>query len=208
MRAKYIRPNIEDMSPDDILTDLVIKELLHDDALVETMLYDYSTEENIPYDELKDEEFEYTAEFLEYFKYNINWMVEETIDMFLYEIIFDNSTIDIFRTITVNDDYINHLDKQGSHLGVYWSWDESASEAHWADPTKNSTALIKSNVAISYIDWSTTILANMNPTYQEEKEIRLFKNIPLKIKSIDFNNGKNWDTDIDISKLNNKIFKS
>jgi hypothetical protein len=43
----------------------------------------------------------------------------------------------------------------------------------------------------------------MHPNYSEEKEIRLFKNTPIQIKSIKIN-----DKEIDISILGNKVFYS
>ena len=43
----------------------------------------------------------------------------------------------------------------------------------------------------------------MNPSYEDEKEIRLFKNTPLKLISIKIDNEK-----MNISSIKNKIFKA
>lgn len=44
---------------------------------------------------------------------------------------------------------------------------------------------------------------NMHPNFSEEKEIRLFKNTPIRIKSIKIN-----DNEIDMSIIGNKTFYS
>jgi hypothetical protein len=54
-----------------------------------------------------------------------------------------------------------------------------------------------------YVDWKTTFEMNMNPNFSEEKEIRLFKNTPIRLKSLTIN-----DDEVDISIFGNKIFYS
>ena len=62
-------------------------------------------------------------------------------------------------------------------------------------------ATIEIEIHEKYIDWITTLEMNMNPFYTEEREIRLFKNTPIKIKALSIN-----DEDVDISFLNDKTF--
>jgi hypothetical protein len=69
------------------------------------------------------------------------------------------------------------------------------------DYKKTNTIIIEIEIDEKYINWITTLELNMHPSYLEEKEIRLFKNTPIKIKSIKIN-----DKEIDISIIENKIF--
>jgi hypothetical protein len=72
------------------------------------------------------------------------------------------------------------------HLGIYWSWDENAAEAHWGHSGgQNIVVLIKSSVREEYVNWNETIIANMDISLGEnEKEIQLFKNTKLKIEEL------------------------
>jgi hypothetical protein len=53
------------------------------------------------------------------------------------------------------------------------------------------------------VDWQSTFKLHTYPIYSEEREIRLFKNTPIKIKSISIN-----DEVVDISVLGDKTFYS
>jgi len=137
-------------------------------------------------------------------KYEAEYKFDEVINMISDQIKNDN--IEIFRIITVGKNWIKHLEKQGNHLGIYWSFDEDAAEPHWGynNSKKQIKALIKSLIDQKYVDWVRTIRANLTlSTGEEEKEITLFKSTPLKISSISIN-----DEEQDISKIKNKIFKA
>ena len=55
-----------------------------------------------------------------------------------------------------------------------------------------------------YIDWNQTIEANIDPQIgDDEKEITLFKNTPIKIEAL-WIDGK----DMDITPIKDKIFKA
>ena len=64
-------------------------------------------------------------------------------------------------------------------------------------------AFIGSSVKVDEVDWINTIRLNMDPSAEEEKEIRLFKNTPLEIESLEIN-----DKEIDITLIKDKIFKA
>jgi len=69
------------------------------------------------------------------------------------------------------------------------------------DSTKKNKTIIEAEIDEKYVDWKTTFELNMHSNYSEEKEIRLFKNTPIQIKSIKIN-----DKEINILILGNKTF--
>lgn len=74
-----------------------------------------------------------------------------------------------------------------SGIGVYWSWDHSKAEAHWAD-SKNGSELVEifAKVAITDINWDETILLNLSPSLGiDEAEIRLHEGAQVDIIKID-----------------------
>ena len=112
-----------------------------------------------------------------------------------------NNHISLYRAMTVADDWLQKLQKGGVRLGIYWTYDEDRPEAYWADPRKKNTAIITSSVDEKYVNWHETLRMNANPSFTDEKEIRLFKNTPLKIINITIN-----DVEQDISSIMNKTF--
>lgn len=123
----------------------------------------------------------------------------------LEEVIDWNGNITIWRKIRVDDNWFKHLITQGNRLGIYWSWDEHAAEAHWGYNIKDkyNNVLIKSSINEKYVDWEKTLVLNAELSSEEEKEIRLFKNTPLKIEGLWINN-----EEIDITPIKNKVFKA
>lgn len=95
-----------------------------------------------------------------------------------------NDNIHIYRAITVDDDWIEHLQKQGRRLGIYWSYESNGAITHWGNYNKPKTAFITAIINQKYVDWKTTLELNTDPVYSEEKEIRLYKNTPIKILDI------------------------
>lgn len=120
-------------------------------------------------------------------------------DMELY--ISADDKIKLYRMITTDENWLNHLKKDGKHLGIYWSYEENAAQAHWADVGKHNDALITIEIKQDYIDWIDTIHQNIDNTYKEEKEIRLYKNTKIKILELKINGEP-----VDISDIKNKIF--
>jgi hypothetical protein len=107
----------------------------------------------------------------------------------LRELVTDNGTIRIFRAMKVPENYVSHLMNQGKHIGIYWSWDEDSVDTYWGDNKYNDrptpiTMTLYSEVKEEYVDWKTTLLMNCNINLNEEKEIRLYKGTPLRIKMI------------------------
>ena len=80
----------------------------------------------------------------------------------------------VYRVLTLPD--IKNLKTKG--LGVYWSWDEDAAEAHWGYGQGSGSVeyTLKAQVQEGDIDWKGTIWANLDPSIgEDEKEIRLRK---------------------------------
>jgi len=184
-----------DLSIDDILNDEFLKKIKKDDWYDRVL--EYFIEENKLDDNNKSE-----IENSEEFKERIKNELENNFDDFYNNItdLINNNKIKIYRKMTVDDNWLNHLKTQGKRLGIYWSWDIESTDTYWGLDKKNEVT-IESEINEKYIDWGITIYMNIHPYYSEEKEIRLFKNTQLNIKSIEFNGEK-----IDISDIKNKIF--
>lgn len=108
--------------------------------------------------------------------YDKQWELENVIN--------PDGSVDIYRAMKVNDDYISHLSKEGKHLGIYWTYDERHAEAHWGN-YGTSDVLLSGTVTDTSVDWKATLLLNMNYSLgDEEKEIRLYKGVPIDLRSI------------------------
>ena len=168
--------------------ELLANEYIYDNGRDEDEIYNY-------------EEVYDTEEFKEWFDEYTEGRFYEMVDI-LYSYI-DNGKIKIWRMMDVKKDWIDALEKQGKHLGIYWSYEEDVAEAHWGKGLKHSI-LIESEVPENGVDWNETILANIHPvTGEEEKEITLFKGTPINIKSIKVDN-----EEIDITHIKDKVFKA
>jgi hypothetical protein len=173
--------SIQTIDYTDIITPEYIKELEMSDNYERYVEY-YQYEHNLV--DTDKEEIKKTEDFKNWLTYELRARFDDVIDNINNKINPDG-TIDIWRRIKVDDIWVNHLIQAGKHLGIYWSWDEHAAEAHWGDTAKNSNALIKSSINEKYIDWNNTIDANMNLVLgEDEKEITLFKNTSLKIEEL------------------------
>jgi hypothetical protein len=144
-----------------------------------------------------------STEFFEFIKQELTIHLEEAKENIYHKIDDDNGTITLYRAMTVKHDWLTHLEKEGNRLGIYWSWDENAAEPHWGYSNTSNTVLIEIEINEKHINWKETLEMNLHPNYSEEKEIRLFKNTPIKIKSIKLN-----DEYVNISNIKDKIFKA
>jgi len=178
-----------------ILNNEFMKKFKKEDC-VDNYLDDYIERNNLNDDDR--DEIEKSEEFEEYLKD----ILKENFDEFYNNLYFEkNGKIAIYRAMTVDDNWLNHLKTQGKRLGIYWSWEYGSAETHWGDYDKKNIVRIESEVNENHVNWDDTIYQNIHPNYSEEKEIRLFKNTPLTIISIEIN-----DQNIDISDIKNKVF--
>ncbi len=198
-REKLNEASFHSFNNDDILTNDYIKDYINNYC---TDLLNFYIEE---YD-LEDEDegvVSNSPEFFSYVKDELESNLEEAKENIYYRIDYKTNKIRIYRAISVNDNWIEHLKTQGKRLGIYWSWDYGSAEPHWGYGKINNIAIIEAEIHEMYIDWKTTLEMNTNPVFSHEKEIRLFKNTPIQIKSITIN-----DEEIDISIFGDKTFIS
>jgi hypothetical protein len=208
VKEKIFETLLQDIYYNDVVNKKVLKELTSDTGFLDYVKYDYASENNIDiiqYEDNPDEDFEDTEDFRKWFEYEIEYRFNNAKEN-LEELIDLNGEISIWRKMMVDENWIEHLEKEGQRLGIYWSWDMNAAEPHWGYniANKNIEITIESVINENYVNWPPTILANMHPNYSEEKEIQLFKNTPLKIINI-YKDGEK----IEISKrIKNKTFKA
>jgi hypothetical protein len=91
----------------------------------------------------------------------------------------------IWREITVNEDYLDHLSSSAKRLGIYWSWDEASAHAHWGyGDGRSKIVKFEATVPLGYIDWVQTIQANSDLFLFEENEITLIKGVPVTLSGL------------------------
>jgi hypothetical protein len=67
---------------------------------------------------------------------------------------------------------------------VHWSWDKNTAEAHWGSYSKGHKKwLMHAKVSVKDIDWPATLAANSHPSYEDEREITLREDVPVKLIS-------------------------
>jgi hypothetical protein len=184
---------------DDILNDKYIQNYIN---IYSSGLLHWYMQSNDLEDEDEDVVLN-SEEFYDFIKDELEQHLEDAKENIYDKIDYHSNKITLYRAITVDDDWLHHLKTQGKRLGIYWSWDDSGAETHWGDTSKKNVAIMVTEIDEKYVDWKTTFEMNMNPNFSEEKEIRLFKNTPIKLKKLIVN-----DNEIDISILGNKVFYS
>lgn len=91
---------------------------------------------------------------------------------------FNSGSIKIYRMITAPEDWEPEPD--GS-LGIYWSWDRDYAHTFWGsdmgnNPNGDNTKwLITATATSDDLDWFTTLVANAQPSFENEREITLKK---------------------------------
>jgi hypothetical protein len=95
---------------------------------------------------------------------------------FLGEHDYRGSEFDIYRTISADD--LKSIKFQG--LGIYWSWDAHAAEAHWGHG--GSCYTFRARVKEMDVNWDMTIFNNLYPSLgDEEKEVQLNPGVPIQL---------------------------
>jgi hypothetical protein len=199
--------SISDVSLHDFNVKEIIKYWLMSSTETPVMMYKYEMQDDYNLspeekEELMDADEDDILE-TDSFKKWLEYEVESKIDDFtrgIDEYFNDDDTITLWRKMTVDEKWIRNLKTTGKRLGKYWSYVEDAAEAHWGGA--GMTITLQTSVREEYIDWNQTIEANINPqTGEDEKEITLFKNTPIKIEALWVN-----DENINIQYLNDKTF--
>ena len=167
---------LEDFSFEDVYT----KDYFENKLMKQDVIRDYYGifEEDNPNIPFQSEEFK--TWLLKFFR--------EEYDRFLDEFLSNTDYLlgrfEIYRVITVDNNWLEHLKTQGKHLGIFWSWDSEIAEAHQGDWDKPNEVHITCEIKNTDVDWIETIRLNTHPYNNEEKEIRLFKGTPLKITNL------------------------
>lgn len=190
--------SFHDIKIDDILTDKYVRNYILN-GYADNLLDYYKDENNL--DNRNDDDVLESEEFFDLVKSELESNLNVAMDNIYDNIDNQTNKIKLYRAIRVDNNWLNHLKTQGKRLGIYWTWNENSAETHWGDYSKENEALIEIEIDEKYINWYKTLEMNMNSNFHEENEIRLFKNTPIKLKSIKIN-----DVDMDISELINKTF--
>jgi hypothetical protein len=163
MRAKTINESkLDSIEVEEVLTD----------ALWDEILSMYDSE-----DIMKSEENQYRLK--EEIEDNYFGLINRLED------IIENDKITIYRKITVADDWLSKLENDNRSIGIYWAYEQDAAEAHWGyDQTGLKEITLESSVSVESVEWIETLQQNINPFYEEEKEIRLIKDSPVKLNAI------------------------
>lgn len=208
MRAKFINKlneiALSNVNLKDVLSKEFFKIFYGNEFNIEMLMFSYANDYAIDPNTLDIDEWQDSEDGKKYIEYSIEYRFSEVISM-LDDVIRDDNSIIIWREIFVDENWLDHIEKQGNRLGIYWSYDKNAAEAHWGYDLKNKQikVLLESKVNAEHINWIETIQQNMDFSMEEEKEIRLYKNTLLKINNI-YIDGEI----INIEKIKNKIFRA
>lgn len=172
----------ESFSSNTSLIDEKYVDLIMDDEYSkDSFMYQYLQEESII-----EEEFD-ESDFKKWLIYELEYRAEAFMDSI--QKMFVNGKLKVWRSMRVKDDWVTNLDRQNS-LGIYWSWEKESAEPHWGYGVAPVEVLIEAEVFQNAIDWVSTVRMNINPSYEEEKEIRLKKGSSLSLKEITVNSEK------------------
>jgi glutaredoxin-related protein len=203
LKMRLIKESLNEGVMEDITLEYIkpkIKQHIFDissDMLVTA----YKIEQNK--EEEDDDEVIESEDFNLWLDYEIEILLEKAKERIDAHIDWDGN-IDLWRIMMVDDNWFEHLKTQGNRIGEFWSFEEHAAEPHWGyNIDKHNKAVIKSSVNEKHINWERTLILNSDPSSEEEKEISLFKNTPLKIEYLEING-----EEVDITPIKDKIFKA
>lgn len=91
----------------------------------------------------------------------------------------DGDTISVYRVITAPKDW----NPEAQPLGIYWSWDARAAEAHWMENHSHEYT-ISGDVHVDNVEWALSIALNIHPSLGDEREIRVVEGSPVVINEI------------------------
>lgn len=197
-----LESSYKDIKPEDIFDQWFYDTTMRSTIQEENFAYEFKQYEDMNYNDISD-----LPEFKEYMKEKF----DELFDNFLYKIeriiIEKDNKIPIYRALTVNDKFFDHLKTTSSpKLGIYWSWDEGSAEAHWGQHNKPHTIVLHSEVNENEVNWKSTFLANLEPSIgEDEAEITLYDNTPLKILALV---NQKTNQKYDISNIKDKTFRA
>ncbi len=162
-----------------------VREIPNDNFKTELMVAQFLSEEGLSdFEGLEDAEIANTDSFKKWLEYEMQYRFGDLKDKF--NRMKSNDMLEIYREMKVPTNWIKSL-KNPTHLGIYWSYDKSAAEAHWGH-SGEVAVLITATVEFEKIDWYETFRANLDVSIGEmEKEIRLFEDTSLSNVIIEIN---------------------
>lgn len=186
---------------EDIITKEFMNDLQMDSSGYEFLFDQYKYEDDYvdndtDFDEFSEDD-EKLKNFEDWLRYEFEYRFDE--QKRTYEILFSNGhgKMTLFRAMDVPRKWITSLSQGNRKLGIYWSYEEDAAEAHWGSG-RGIQILIQTSVTEDQIDFEGTFAANLQPsTGEEEKEIRLNEGEKIPLEAL-------WVKDKEI-KLNKKI---
>lgn len=167
--------------------EALIQELKPDTSAVEQKVEEFYYE--CPEKKEQYEDLDYIVVYQKRDFYN--WLVED------FEIKYDNlmnvfqqinvhGKIEIWREMKVNKKWLDVLKNDTKmSLGLYWSYEENAAEAHWGHNVKDEYYVtIHATCDFDKVNWYKTMLANLQPNTGDEQEINLPKGTLLNVLDI------------------------
>ena len=142
--------------------------------------YDYQIANDLePHEDDDEEAF---SEWLENY-------VDERVSSIAYYLqnrfTIEGGEIVLYRKLTAPTDWVEQGGLTSRGLGEYWSWDEHAAEAHWGEFKEGTDEYLMVGSALQRdIDWVTTIVANIDPAYEDEREIKMKDNSTVKLQAV------------------------
>lgn len=204
--TKLSETSFYDIEPSTIISKTVNHYFKDEEDEITLYLENFkSTYEDALDDNITDEEIINSKEFKHFVYKQLEENLSEAITQIEEKI--QNGKLILFRQMEVTQEWLENLSYNGKHLGIYWTYDKEAADAYWGK-NKPFTIIISIEIDEKYINWKETLALNMNPTYSTEKEIRLFKNTPIKINSIERVKGSYYlPIDfLDMEQIKNKTF--
>ena len=107
---------------DDILSDKYIKNFIKSDDLTNILL-DWFIEKN-DLNEDDKEDIRLSSDFHDFIREELERHLEEAKESIYDKIDFHSNKITLYRAITVDDNWLQHLKTHGKRLGIYWSWEQ------------------------------------------------------------------------------------
>jgi len=180
---------IEHAASGDQVAELVFQDMDWSSGNGDTVIADYlrnnSDDDDSDSDSDSDHEFGELAERVDIhspkFKTWFTDWVEEQYGEAEWEIQnkIHDGRITLWRCITAPRDW---KPDPSRHPGIYWSWDEQAADAHWGSFNNGQIKwMIEGSISEHDVDWLQTLAMNAQPSYQEEREVRIKEGADVKI---------------------------
>lgn len=104
----------------------------------------------------------------------------------------NSGQIKLYRVITAPYEWISTGGLRSRGMGVFWSYDRSAAEAHWGEFNgRHIRWRLTGWVGIGDVEWDATLAQNADPSYVEEMEIRVREGTVVDVVQIEME--KNGD---------------